>query len=206
MLDLKERANFELSQWEGLDQNFSAEEPSILPDKRGFLRISERELETPPRDDDHTRSVVRGEAVFAVFHNGSSVTLGDIPISVPRGDGASDDAGEPDRKRPLDSPKSLQIKPKGMERLTVQYRIQSYGSQDSQVLQYLEVEKSLKNDRFGDWSFQQDDNFNPIFRRHLEHILCLCLVSIVPKSGQQRQVAFMNDFTFESGSTIVNDL
>ena len=93
-----------------------------------------------------------------------------------------------------------------MEKLTLQYKLQPRESQDTQIPQYLDVDKLLKDDGIGNWSFQQDHKFNPIFRRHLEHILYVCLVSIMPNRDQQLRYAFINDFTFESGSSAVNDL
>ena len=100
----------------------------------------------------------------------------------------------------------LRIKPKGAEKLVVQYKLQIHGSQDSTVLEDLSADMILKGNHSRIWFLEQTDILNSIFRRHLEHILCVCLVNILPKSDRQRRVAFINDFTFESGSTPVNDL
>ena len=153
------------------------------------------------------RTFVRGEAVIAVFHNGTPVIPDNtFPISVPdRYDGDGDE-GKPDTNRPLDPSKSLHIKSKGVEKLVVQYKLRTHGSQDWRVLEYLDVDMFLKGDCFGNWCWQQNDKFNPILRRHLEHILCVCLVNVVSKSDQQLRFAFINDFTFESGSAPENDL
>lgn len=193
------------------DSELSPEQPSVLSDTSGFFHIAEREprktREISPREDDHAKNVVRGEAVIAVFHNGTAVIPdGTFPNPVPDGDEDTDDGSGPRGKRSLDSSKSLQVKPKGVERLVLQYRLQSQGSQDTRVLEYLDVDNFLKSDSFGNWSFQQHNNFNPIFRRHLEHILHVCLINVEPNSDQQSQFAFISDFTFESGSSSVNDL
>lgn len=145
--------------------------------------------------------------MIAVFHDGTLVYSDvNFPISFPHNHEDGDDEPEQDRKRPLNPSKSLHVKAKGVKRLVVQYKLQSYGSHDSQVLDYTDVDTLLKGDRFGNWSFQQNEKYNPIFRRHLEHILCVCLVKIVPNSDQQQRFAFISDLTFESGSAPLNDL
>ena len=160
-----------------------------------------------PEDDEHARSVERGEAVIAVFHN-DRLILQDrtFPISVPDGDESSDIESEQDRRQTSNSSTLLQVKPGGAEKLAIQYKLQSRESQDTQILQYLDVDKLLKGDRIGNWSFRQDHKFNPIFRRHLEHILCVCLVNVMPDSDQKLRYAFISDFTYESGSSALNDL
>ncbi len=189
------------------DSEISAEEPSILHHTSGCFHIAERELKEKARET--LPHVVRGEAVIAVFQNETLVAEDStFPVSVPKGDkdsGCGDDS-EQNRKRAQDSWKRLQVKSKGVEKLVVQYRLQSHGSQDTRVHGYLNAEDTFKGERFENWSFQQDDNFNPIFRRHLEHILSVCLVNVGPDSDQQRRFAFISDYTFESGSSSLNDL
>ncbi len=159
-------------------------------DTSGSFHIAEGEPSKTPKlsseDDEHARSVERGEAVIAVFQNDKLVVQ--------------------DHTFALNSSTRLQVKPGKVEKLTLQYKLQSRETQDTQILQYLDVEKLLKDDRIGNWSFLQDHKFNPIFRRHLEHILYVCLVNVTPNSDQQLRYAFISDFTFESGSSAVNDL
>ena len=180
-------------------------------DTSGSFHITEGGLrktqESSPEEDQSARSLERGEAVIAVFHN-DKLVLQDraFPISVPDGDNGSDTEGEQDGRHLLDSSILLQVKPGRVEKLTLQYKLQSRESQETQILQYLDVDELLKDDRIGNWSFRQEHKFNPIFRRHLEHILCVCLVNVVPNSDQKLRYAFMSDFTFESGSSALNDL
>lgn len=173
----------------------------------GSFHLAEGELrktqELSPEDDEHAR----GEAVIAVFHNDELVLQdGTLPISVPDDDESSRIEGEQERRQTLDSSTLLQVKPRGVEKLALQYKLQSRESQDTQILQYLDVDKLLKGDRIWNWSFEQDHKFNPIFRRHLEHILCVCLVNVMPIPHPPFQYAFISDFTFESGSSALNDL
>lgn len=200
------------SKWAGHSEpELSPEEPSILPGTNGAFHIAERELkkirEASIKDDHDAKSIERGEASIAVFHDGTLVCSDvPLPISFPQGHENIDDGAEQDRKQSLNPSKPLHVKAKGLERLVVQYKLQSYGSHDNRVLEYTDVETFLKNDRLGNWSFQQNEKYSPIFRRHLEHILCVCLVDIVPNSDQQRRFAFISDSTFESGSAPLNDL
>ncbi len=170
------------------DFEISPEEPSVLPHTSGCFHIAERELRRTRETLPH---VVRGEAVIAVFHNERLVAQDStFPVSVPRGDkdsGCGDDSKQ-SRKRAQDSWKPLQVKSKEVEKLVVQYRLQSHGSQDTRVHGYLDVEDTLKGERFENWSFQQNNKFNPIFRRHLEHILSVCLVNVVPDSDPTASV------------------
>lgn len=155
---------------------------------------------------------MRNEAVIRIFQNGTLVIPEDtFPISIPRtfpfdsnedSDHESEQAGKP----PPNPPKPLQIKPKGAETLVLQYKLQPHGIQDPRGLEYLNADRILEVEPSRNWTFKQNDTFNPIFRRHLEHILCVCLVKIVPISDQQHRFAFINDFTFESGSEPENDL
>ena len=187
-----------------------------MPDTSGAFHIAERKLrnarEHSPQTDNRGRNVIRAEAVISVFQNGTLVIPENaFPISIPHSnfpnsDDDSDNESKNDGKLPVNPPKLLRIKPKGTERVAVQYKLQSHGSQDPRFLEYLGADTILKADHSGDWSFKQSDIFNPIFRRHLEHILCVCLVDVVPSSDQQRQFAFISDFTFELGSAPVNDL
>lgn len=101
---------------------------------------------------------------------------------------------------------TVHIEPKGVHKLEIQYQLRSYGASEAPILIHLDLDLYLSQDRLWNWSFKKDDAFNPIFRRHLEHILCLSALNISPTSSQECRIPFVNDPTLESGSTLHNDL
>ena len=180
-------------------------------------KITTKAEDTTPEavqhDNDTPKITTRGQAMIALFHNDKLVTPEDAfqtPILDHDSDGEESDDEEKtgtDASSAFSQP--LHIVPHGEEKLVVQYSLQRYHEdqdQDSRVLLPRDINTLLKHEEAGNWSFAQDDDFNPIFRRHLEHILCLCLVNESPSSEQHRHVAFVNDITFGFGSLPTNDL
>ena len=166
-------------------------------------------------ESDISKITTRGQALIALFHNDELVApekVSQTPIrsNVHDTDGEeSDDEENAGKDASSAFSEPLHVVPYGVQKLVVQYSLQPYDEledQDSQILQLRDINALLKREESGNWSFAQDDDFNPIFRRHLEHILCLCLVNESPSSEQQHHLPFVNDITFESGSTPINDL
>ena len=198
--------------------------PRLRPNAGGLYNIVEKGHERSPveppyqQDGDAVSNVVTGEAVFAVFHNGELLKLdrtASVPIRLPgEADGNGEDSGDPDddmngrSDETIPSPSSgvLQVASKGVQRLVLQYQVQSHSIEQPRSLQCLDLETFLKSDQSRNWSFKEDHKFNSIFRRYLEHILCLCLVDVMPDPGKERHIPFINDVTLESASTPLGDL
>lgn len=200
--------------WTPSDASYDLEGsvPPLQPNASGLYNIVEREHKTTRNDA--VPDGVKGEAVFAVIHNGKTLVLdrtASIPISLPwdpdSGRNSDDDVkSKSDQTIPSASSGFLEVAPQAVQKLVVQYKLQSHDIEQPWSLQSLNVESFLKSDQSRSWSFQKDHEFNPIFRRHLEHILCLCLVDVMPDLGKERRVPFMNDITLESASTPLGDL
>ena len=171
--------------------------------------------EAVQHDSEIPKITTRGQAVIALFHNDELVTpeyAFQAPISANAYDSDGEESndevttGEP-TSTAFSEP--LHVVPNGVQKLVVQYRLQPYdelNDQDSEILHPQDVDTLVKREKSGNWSFVQDDDFNSIFRRHLEHILCLCVVNEGPDSEQQHHISFINDITFESESMPINDL
>ncbi len=166
---------------------------------------------------DSANITTRAEAVITVFHNDKLLAPeGAFQLPVTRDGSDSDGEESDDEHRGRSSVSSassglLDIASHDVQKLVVQYSLSPYGVHDSGVQESelptpQDIDTSLKREGSENWSFVMDDVFNPILRRHLEHILCLCLVNDRPRSEQQQYIAFINDITFESGSTPMNDL
>ena len=198
-------------------------EPRLRPNASGLYNIVEKGHERSPhepyqQDGDAVPNVVKGEAVFAVFHNGELLKLdrtASVPIRLPWDpDSDSEDSGDPDddiknrSAQTVPSPSSgvVQVASGGVQKLVLQYKVQSHSIEQHRSLQILDVETFLKSDQSKNWSFKEDHKFNSIFRRYLEHILCLCLIDVMPNPGKERRIPFMNDVTLESASTPLSDL
>ena len=177
----------------------------------------ERGLDEPLRHDGDTVTA-KGEALIAIFSNDKLLKL-DEKVSVPirrfyeldsddeySNDADDDTRSASDQKVPSASSGVLQIAPKGIEKLVLQYKLQSHSDKEPQSPRYLEVETFLKSEQSKGWSSRENHKFNLIFKRYLEHILCLCLVEITPEPGEERCIPFMNDATLESESTALGDL
>lgn len=171
--------------------------------------------EAVQHDNDTPKITTRGQAMIALFHNDKIVTPEDafqspIRASVHDSDGEeSDDEEKTGKNASSGFSQPLHIVPYGEEKLVVQYSLRRYHEvqdQDSRVILPRDITTLLKHEESGNWSFAQDDDFNPVFRRHLEHILCLCLVNDGPSSEQHHHVPFINDITFRLGSMPINDL
>ena len=175
---------------------------------RGCYRIAEDPQETLQQDHPPATDAVKGEARIAIFHNGELFKLGDhasVPILH---DGEPDgDVQSSSDYTVLSAPSgTIQVASKGIHKLVLQCELQIHSGDDSWNPKYLNVESFLKSEMSKSWSFKEHHELNPIFRRYLEHILCLCLVNVPPDPGEERRVPFINDVTLESKSTPLNDL
>lgn len=202
---------------------YSAGEAPLPANSSGQYEIAEAELERSPDEPSQQgvnaeSNAVKGVAVIAVFHNGKLLELdgtASVPIRsyfAPDIDGEDSDAAsystqsKSDQNVPSASSGVLQIASKGVQKLTLQYKLQSQSEEQPRSPKYLDAEAFLKSDQSTSWSFKEDHIFNSIFRRHLEHILCLCLVDIPPDPGEERRIPFMNDVTLEVNSMPLSDL
>ena len=168
--------------------------------------------EAVQHENDIPKITTRGQALIALFHNDELVAPENafqtpIRANFDDSDGEeSDDEENAGKNASTGFSEPLHVVPYGVQKLVVQYSLQPYDKfkdKDSRVFHPRDIDALLKREESGNWSFAQYDDFNPIFRRHLEHILCICLV---PSSEQQHHVPFVNDITFESGSMPMNDL
>ncbi len=90
------------------------------------------------------------------------------------------------------------------QELLVQYKLRFDHKSEITCVDYLDAGTFLHRDQHYLWSFKDDDKLNTIFRRQLEHILCLCIVKIIPDSKSGPRVPF--DTALASGSTPAGDL
>ena len=171
--------------------------------------------EAVQHDSEIPKITTRGQAVIALYHNDELVApenafQAPIRANVHDSDGdESDDEVNAGKNTSAAFSEPLHVVPYDVQKLVVQYRLQPYdefNDQDSEVLHPRDINALVKREESENWSFVQDDEFNPIFRRHLEHILCLCVVNESPDAEQQHHVPFINDITFGSGSKPINDL
>ena len=175
---------------------------------RGCYRIPEDPNGTSQQDHHPATDAVKGEARIAIFHNGELLKLenhASVPIrddDEPNGDVQS----KSDHTVPSAPSAILQVASKGIQKLVLQCELQPHSREDSWNPKYLNVESFLRSEMSKSWSFKEHHELNPVFRRYLEHILCLCLVNIPPDSGEERRVPFINDVTLESESTPLGDL
>ena len=175
---------------------------------KGCYRIAEHPPEALQHDPYPATDAVKGEARIAIFHNAELLKLGDhasIPIrddDQPDGDLQS----KSDKTVPSTPSGILQVAPKAIHKLVLQCELQPHSPEDSWIPKSLDVESFLRSEKSKSWSFNEHHELNPIFRRHLEHILCLCLVNMPPDQGEERRVPFINDVTLESESTPLGDL
>ncbi len=201
--------------WVGANDEWSDEIHNLPHTVRAFHVAEKLWDETPDatqHGSDGANFSARGEAVIAVLHNDELLapeSAFQIPVWRNYSDsdvGESDDEQKSGKQVPSGSSSLLNVAPSGVQKLVVQYSLRPYGVEDSRVLVPQGTETLLKSERSGNWSFVKDDDFNPIYRRHLEYILCLCLISDRQRPEEQCRNPFINDITFESGSTPINDL
>ena len=193
--------------------------PDVTQDSGDTAKISTRAEyiipETVKHDSEIPKITTQGQAIIALFHNNEVVAPESVfqaPASANVHDSDDEESNdEVNTGEPTSTAFSepLHIVPHGEIKLVVQYRLQPYdefNDQDSGNLHPRDVDTLVKREKAENWSFAQGDDFNSIFRRHLEHILCLCVVNEGPNSGKEHYVSFINDITFESESRPINDL
>ena len=175
---------------------------------RGCYRIAEDTHENLQQDHHPATDAVKGEARIAIFHNGELFKLGDYaPVPIRDDDERDGDVqSKSDHTVPSAPSGTLQVASKGIHKLVLQCELQSHNGEDSWNPKYLNSESFLKSEMSKSWSFKEHHELNPIFRRYLEHILCLCLVNVPPEQGEECRVPFINDVTLESKSTPLSDL
>ncbi|MCJ1230558.1 hypothetical protein MMC12_007232 [Toensbergia leucococca] len=100
---------------------------------------------------------------------------------------------------------SFCVPSKGVQELMGRFKVQLSGEQDPNSLDYSDVGTFLTGEKSVRWDFPQDHKFNSIFRRHLEHILSICLIHVHGRSGRELCTVFVNHSTFNSLSTPVSD-
>lgn len=188
--------------------------PLPRPKASSLHHMVEGEHEWSPYEPLHQNrnpatKALKGEAIIAVFHDSELLELdgrGWVPTCDLYDLSNNDAQSESTQTAPSASSGILQVASKGTQKLTLQYELQSYGDEESRSPKLLNVENFLKSERIRSWTFKEDHKFNPIFRRYLEHILCLCLVNVTPDQGEECRIPFINDVTLELGSTPFSDL
>ena len=200
------------TQWVGANNEWSDEMRNLPHATYAFHAAEKLSGETAEATRDDARITTRGEAMIAVFHNDHILAPENaFQIPVWRNDSESD-GGESDDEQIIGNKFSsvssalLDVDSCGVQKLVVQYKLQPYGAEESRVLVPQEIDTLLKSERSRNWSFVKGDEFDPIFRRHLEYILCLCIIHERPRLEEPCRIPFINDITFESGSTTMNDL
>ena len=149
---------------------------------------------------------IRDEALVSVFLNDTLLKFDDaVFTSEDSDDEVNEELYENGKGNRLVSSGVLSIPSKGLQKLVVQYKLR-YRSDESCIPDNLGTDAFLRKDQVWNWAFKQEHKFNAIFRRHLEHILCLCLVKSTPNKDQHLRTPFITDPTFRIGSTPVGDL
>ena len=203
------------AEWVGANDEWS-DEIRNLPHTIHAFHVAEKLWDESPdatqHGSDSAKSSTRGEAVIAILHNDELLAHENafqIPIwrnDSDSDDGESDDEQKSEKQISSASSSLLNVASSGVQKLVVQYNLGPYGVEDSQVLLPQETGTLLRSEISRNWSFVKDDDFNPIYRRHLEYILCLCVISDRQRPEEQCRNPFINDITFESESTPMNDL
>ena len=191
--------------WEMTDDfDWTASKPQIVRDLNGFYILGENKS-VMHQDGTRTKYSGNSEAIMAVFHNGVRLGAENVRL-IPIEDEAPVAQRKPSENLLLNQnfPSVLCIPPHGIEEVVVQYILRSHIDNELPYLDYFDVGTFLRNEQYCVWSFKEESVFNNIFRRQLEHILCLCLVKVVPSSNSGPRIPF--DTTLASGSTPVGDL
>jgi len=138
------------------------------------------------RDGTTNENSTRSEAVMAIFHCGIRISSENI-VLIPVEDENPARRGMKNLPLSQESFSMLYVPPHGVQELILQYRLRPHRNKEMSYLSYLDVGTFLHNDQPGSCGFERDIEFNTIFRRNLEHILCLCLVKNIPdsKSGSR---------------------
>lgn len=184
------------------DFDWSNSKPQIIRKVNDSFNLEEKETIVQQHDTAAENSTW-SEAVMAVFHNGIRIDFENI-VLIPVEDRISP---RRDLKTlPLSQKPSniFHFPPHGVQELVVQYKIQPHRNKRMSHLSYLDVGTFLHNDQHCSCGSKDDIEFNIVFRRKLEHILCLCLVRNVPDLKSGPHIPF--DTTFALGSTPAGDL
>ena len=140
------------------------------------------------------------EATIAVFVDENLVRPSAIsPASIPR------NMDELDQEKINIVAKLLQIEPRTERKIELQYHLDFLEASDSGVSNHLDVKSYLRESQVWKKGSKLDEEFGPIFVRHLEHILSFSIITS-EASEQEAQTSFIQDPTLESGSTALNDL
>lgn len=126
------------------------------------------------RDGTTNENSTRSEAVMAIFHCGIRISSENI-VLIPVEDENPARRGMKNLPLSQESFNMLYVPPHGVQELILQYRLRPHRNKEMSYLSYLDVGTFLHNDQPGSCGFERDMEFNTIFRRNLEHILCLCL-------------------------------
>jgi len=154
--------------------------PQIFRNLNGSFTLEESEA-VLQRDGTTTENSTRSEAVMAIFHNGIRISSENI-VLIPVEDESPARRGMKNLPLSQESFDMLYVPPYGVQELILQYKLRPHRNKEMSYLSYLDVGTFLHNDQPGSCGFGRDIEFNTIFRRNLEHILCLCLVKNVPDS------------------------
>ena len=145
------------------------------------------------------------EAIMAIFQNGVRIGSENI-ILIPIADEILASQRRTSQNLLLNQkcPSVLCFSPHETQELVVQYKMRSHHVNELPCLDYLDLGTFFCSDQHCVWSFREDNKFNNVFGRQLEHILCICLVKVVTSSKNRPRILF--DTTLTSGSITVGDL
>lgn len=184
--------------------DWSASKPQIIRGLNDSFTLEENKT-ILQQDGTTAENSTRSKAVLAIFHNAIPIRSENI-VLIPVEDENMAYRGTGMKNIPLsqESLDMLCVPPHGVQELVVQYKLRPHHNKDMLSLRYHDVGTFLHNDQHGSCGFEDDIEFNTIFRRKLEHILCLCLVKNLSNSKGGPRIPF--DTTFASGSTPAGDL
>ncbi len=144
-------------------------------------------------DADHRHIHIEGsentaEAMIHVFHNGDLIDLNmdTCPIHWDWNRDYYKFFSPFRRHRRFSVPKG------SVQEVTAVYKIQQKGETERSILAYIDTCNFLKNDQPRNTFFKENDEFSPIFRRQLEHILCACSLPLVGMSDDEQYLAITN--------------
>ena len=180
-----------------------ATKPQIMQDLDGHFVLGEERL-APKLNDDSTKKSVTSEALIALFRNGNSISPNNIVLR------PVEENKSPYQETPsttiLPTPRTpdiISIQPHGVQEVDVQYMLRPYGD-NSRSVRYFDVGIFLASEQHGIWNFINNNDINTILLRHLEHILCTCIVPIALNSKSGPRIPF--DTALASGSSPSSDL
>ncbi|KAH8812642.1 hypothetical protein F5884DRAFT_878489 [Xylogone sp. PMI_703] len=121
------------------------------------------------------------EALIYVFSNGTLITnleMDDSPIQWQRWwHGRS---------------KGFLVPKNRVQEVTIAYKIQQKDEAEKSSSAYVDIYSFLKNDKPRNAFFERDRIFAPLFRRHLEHILCACSLPLAGTTDGKEYITFTN--------------